>query len=95
MKEDNIVSYNGTEEKARKFELLENTGILDMLRDVLNDIPTAMVECSCLQQFVIDSTEEADKMPDNFPHIRYALQRLMNMTNAVYYNQKELHKSLQ
>lgn len=94
MKEE-ITSYSELREMAYKFELLESTGILDMLRDVLNDIPTAMVECSCLQQFVIDSTEEADKMPDNFPHIRYALQRLMNMTNAVYYNQKELHKSLQ
>lgn len=94
MKEE-ITSYSELREMADKFELLESTGILDMLRDVLNDIPTAMVECSCLQQFVIDSTEEADKMPDNFPHIRYALQRLMNMTNAVYYNQKELHKSLQ
>ena len=93
MKEE-ITSYSELREMAYKFELLESTGILDMLRDVLNDIPTAMVECSCLQQFVIDSTEEADKMPDNFPHIRYALQRLMNMTNAVYYNQKELHKSL-
>ncbi|EJW95602.1 hypothetical protein EVA_16284 [gut metagenome] len=94
MKEE-ITSYSELREMADKFELLESTGILDMLRDVLNDIPTAMVECSCLQQFVIDSTEEADKMPDNFPHIRYALQRLMNMTNAVYYNQKELHKLLQ
>lgn len=94
MKEE-ITSYSELREMADKFELLESTGILDMLRDVLNDIPTAMVECSCLQQFVINSTEEADKMPDNFPHIRYALQRLMNMTNAVYYNQKELHKSLQ
>lgn len=94
MKEE-ITSYSELREMAYKFELLESTGILDMLRDVLNDIPTAMVECSCLQQFVINSTEEADKMPDNFPHIRYALQRLMNMTNAVYYNQKELHKSLQ
>ena len=93
MKEE-ITSYGELREMADKFELLESTGILDMLRDVLNDIPTAMVECSCLQQFVIDSTEEADKVPDNFPHIRYALQRLMNMTNAVYYNQKELKKSI-
>ena len=93
MKEE-ITSYSELREMAYKFELLESTGILDMLRDVLNDIPAAMIECSCLQQFVIDRTEETDKVPENFPHIRYALQRLMNMTNAVYYNQKELHKSL-
>ena len=94
MKEE-ITSYGELREMARKFELLENTGILDTLKEILNDIPTALIECSCLQQLVIDSMDDVNLDSGNLPHIKFALTRLVNITNSVYYNQKELKKTLE
>lgn len=82
------------EAKAEKWDIIRNSYFFDCLKEMYERLDTAQVECSCLQQLVINSIEESDDNANDLPHIRYATQRLMDITNAMYYGKKNFEKLL-
>lgn len=103
MKTENILHTEGvtnvteileaTQEKADKWDKFTRTGVPDHLKDIANNIPLALVECSSLQQMIIESVNELDDTPANMCHICYATQRLMNIIHDIFYN-KETYDEL-
>lgn len=76
--------------KAEKWDIIAKSELADQVKEILQNISLAQIECSCLQQFVIDCVDENEDNMENLPHIRYATKRLMDIVNAVFYNKEKL-----
>lgn len=79
-------SIEKLQEKADKWDKITRTGVLDYIKDISDNIPLALVECSSLQQMIIECVNELDDVPENMCHINYATQRLVNIIHDVFYN---------
>lgn len=82
------------EAKAEKWDIIRKSFFFDCLKEMYEGLDTAQVECSYLQQFVINSIEELGDNATDLLHVRHATQRLMDITNAMYYNKEDFGKLL-
>lgn len=71
--------------KAEKWDCIQNSSFYDYMKETYQNLETALMDCSCLQQLVIEASEENEDGVENLPHIRYATQRLMDFMKNLYY----------
>lgn len=83
-------------DRADKWDIINSTGITKQIRDILKNMDYALIECSVLQQLVINAADEdceCDKLQD-IASIRCATKRLMDITHDIFFCKDELNEIL-
>lgn len=83
-------------DRADKWDIINSTGITKQIRDILKNMDYALIECSVLQQLVINAADEdceCDKIQD-IASIRCATKRLMDITHDIFFCKDELNEIL-
>lgn len=93
---EKAAEFDEMRERADKWDILNSTGITKQIRGILKNMDYALIECSALQQLVINAADEdceCDKIQD-IASIRCATKRLMDITHDIFFCKDELNEIL-